>query len=186
MRCHDARQQLNAQRDRGETQSDATALQEHLQECSVCRAFQRQQRDIDSLLRSAAPQKRPGITTDQIMLAIQQQSRISRQLEDIRQQQQNRVEHLRPIGAACAALGFFTLSSIPLLLLAITIVQTDLMVKALSLLNGVIDIFIVIAQYMEAGITLLTRNNWLLSGFAFTIVVMMGMWLRLMRYPREA
>jgi hypothetical protein len=83
-------------------------------------------------------------------------------------------------------MGFFTLGSIPLLILAITIIQTDLVVKALSLLSSVIDILFVVAQYLQVGLTLVTRNNWLLSGVAFVVVVMMGMWLRLMRPPQEA
>jgi hypothetical protein len=84
-----------------------------------------------------------------------------------------------------AALSFFTLGSIPLLILAIAIIQTDLVVKSLSLLSSVIDILIVFSQYLQVGLILVTRNNWLLSGVAFAVVVMMGMWLRLMRPPHE-
>jgi len=72
------------------------------------------------------------------------------------------------------------------LLFAIILIQTDLAVKILSLLNGVIDVVIILAQYSQEGLTLATRNNWLLSGVAFAVVVMMGMWLRLMRHPQEA
>jgi uncharacterized membrane protein YpjA len=32
----------------------------------------------------------------------------------------------------------------------------------------------------------ITRNNLWLSGLAFVVVIMMGMWLRLMRTPKEA
>ncbi len=84
-----------------------------------------------------------------------------------------------------AAISFFTLSSIPLLLLAITIIQTDLVLKALTLLNGVIDTLIILSQYLQTGLTVVTRNTWLLSGVAFACVIMMGMWLRLMRQPQE-
>ena len=52
------------------------------------------------------------------MQAIQQQRRISQQLEDIRTLQQTRVQRWRAVGAATVAIGAFTLSSIPLLLLA--------------------------------------------------------------------
>jgi hypothetical protein len=40
--------------------------------------------------------------------------------------------------------------------------------------------------YLQAGLTLITSQTWLLSGVALVVVVMMGMWLRLMRIPREA
>jgi hypothetical protein len=29
-------------------------------------------------------------------------------------------------------------------------------------------------------------SNWLLSGMALVVVLMMGLWVRLMRYPKEA
>jgi hypothetical protein len=120
------------------------------------------------------------------MLAIQQHQRITQQLEDIRQQQQTRVAQFKSAGAALAAITLFTLSSIPLLLLAVAIIQTDLVIKALAPLTGVIDILVIAAEYLQTGVALITRDNWLLSGIAFAVVVMMGMWLRLMRHPQEA
>jgi hypothetical protein len=127
-----------------------------------------------------------SVSTDKIMLAIQQHQRITEQLEDIRKQQQTRVAQLRSVGAALAAITFFTLSSIPLLLLAVVIIQTDLVVRALAPLNGVIDALIILAGYLQTGVALISRDNWVLSGVAFAVVVMMGMWLRLMRHPQEA
>jgi predicted anti-sigma-YlaC factor YlaD len=185
MRCHEARQWLEVQREDNLAPEDVSALHEHLQHCAACRAFQQCQPHIDTVLRMTAPRVQSQISTEHIMQAIQQQKRITQQLEDIRQRQQSRVERLRGIGAALAAICFFTLSSIPLLILAITIIQTDLVLKALTLLNGLIDTLIILSQYLQAGLTVVTRNNWLLSGVAFACVVMMGMWLRLMRQPQE-
>jgi len=54
------------------------------------------------------------------------------------------------------------------------------------LLTGVIEAFIILTQYLQNGLIMLMYNNWLLSGVAFALVVMMGMWLRLMRPPQEA
>src|SRR5579884_883783 len=179
MRCHEARQWLEDQREDNLASADAAALREHLQECAGCRAFQQYQRHLETVLRAQAPRMRSRITTDHIMQAIKQQ------LEDIRKRQQSRVERLRSVGAAMAAISFFTLSSIPLLLLAITIIQTDLVLKALTLLNGVIDTLIILSQYLQTGLTVVTRNTWLLSGVAFACVIMMGMWLRLMRQTQE-
>lgn len=126
-----------------------------------------------------------SISTERIMRAVQQQQRITHQIEDLREQQLTRVQRLRPVGAAIAALGLFTLCSIPLLLLALMIVQTDLVVQVLAFLNSTIDLLMIITQYIQAGLILVTRNTWLLSGVALAVVIMTGMWLRLMLPPRE-
>lgn len=195
MRCRDAKEWLIAQRDGELEPSRAKALQEHLSQCAACHAFVQEQHSIDAMLGSPRPcmQKpkpslvRPAsISTDQIMRAIQQQKQITHQLEDLRQQQKSRVARMRTAGAVSAALGLLTLSSIPLMFLVMTILQTDLALKTLSLFNGVIDAGIVLGEYIQAELTLVTRDNLLLSGLAFAVVVMMGMWLRLMRSPQEA
>jgi hypothetical protein len=93
---------------------------------------------------------------------------------------------MRGVSAFLAAITFFTLGSIPLLLLALTIVRPDLLEKTLSLLSDGVGVLIVLAQYTQTGLTLLSSDNRLLLSTAFVIVVMMGMWLRLMRYPQEA
>ena len=185
MRCHDARKRLSTQRDGDQGRTDSQALQEHLRQCPSCRAFHKHQQSLDSILPPSTAPGYTGISTERIMLAVQRQARITQQLEDIRQQQQSRMARWRTIGAACAAIGLFTLSSIPLLVLAIVIIQTDLAVRALLVLDTVIDTFVILGQYLQPGLTLITHDNWLLSGVAFVMVVMMGMWLRLMRHPQE-
>ena len=50
----------------------------------------------------------------------------------------------------------------------------------------VVDVLIVLTQYLQEGLMFITRDNRLLLGVAFVLVVMMGMWLRLMRHPQEA
>jgi anti-sigma factor RsiW len=186
MRCRDAREWLGVQRDGDLDPSEAQALAEHLQGCSACRAFEQHLQQINLALHVPTPRAQPNVSTERIMLAIQQRKRITQQLEDIHQQQQTRLERLRPIGAVCTALGIFTLSSIPLLLLAMAIIETDLAVKVLYWLNGVIDLFIILAQYIQAEQAMIERNTWLLSAMAFAFVIMTGMWLRLMRHPQEA
>ncbi|GCE27050.1 hypothetical protein KDA_25340 [Dictyobacter alpinus] len=198
MRCRDAKEWLSAEQDGELDPSDATALQEHLLHCASCRTFAQEQRHFDAMLGSlklnkrvtttpVTPLVRPAsISTDQIMRAIQQKKQITNQLEDLRQQQQSRVARMRTAGAVSAALGLLTLSSIPLLFLIVAIIQTDLALKTLALFNGVIDEGIVLGSYVQTGLTLVTRDNLLLSGLAFAVVVMMGMWLRLMRAPQEA
>lgn len=185
MRCRDAKQWLITQRD-DLSQAETATLQEHLKQCPACHAVEQDIHRIEALLCTAAPRVYPHVSTEKIMQAVQQQWRITQQLEELRTQQQMRMARLRTVGTALAALGFFTLASLPLLVLAIAIIQTDLVVKALSLLSSVIDILFVLAQYSQIGLTLVARNNWLLSAVAFAVVIMMGMWLRLMRPPQEA
>jgi len=187
MRCREAKEKLYAQRDGGlEAISEASEMQEHLRDCMECRTFEKRLHRLDNVLSPSPTPAHSRISTDNIMLAIQQHRHISQQLEDIRQQQSTRVAHMRGTGTALCALAFFTLSSIPLLLFAAAITQTDLIVKTLSILNGVIDVLFIVGQYLYAGLTIIARNNWLLSGIAFVVVIMMGMWLRLMRHPQEA
>jgi len=127
-----------------------------------------------------------SISTERIMLAVQQQKRISQQLEDIRTQQQFRMARISVVGAPLAAMTLFILVSIPLLLLALAIVQPDLLEQAFPLVSDVVGVLIVLAQYFQVGLTFITRDNRLLLGVAFVLVVMMGMWLRLMRHPQGA
>ena len=101
-------------------------------------------------------------------------------------QQQFRMARMRVVVAPLAAITFFTLGSIPLLLLALTIVQPKLLEQTLLLLSNVVDMLLLLAQYLQTGLTLITRDNRLLLGVALILVVMMGMWLRLMRHPQEA
>lgn len=186
MRCHNARTWLETELDGKLDPATAAALEEHLKQCAACRCFEQHQRQLHSILSTCTPEARVPLSTELIMQAIRQQSEIVQQVETLRQNQQQRMERWRVVGAASVALGFFTFSSIPLLVLAITLTQTDLVVRSLSFLNGIIDAFIILAQYLQTALTLVTRDNWLLSGVAFVVVIMMGMWLRLMRTPQEA
>jgi hypothetical protein len=189
MRCRDAKIWLNVQRD-GDlelpTGTIATDLQKHLCHCHACRAFAKQQSSVEILFPIPTAPVQASISTDQIMYAVKQQQCITQQLEELRQQQRLRIERMRTIGATTVAIGIFTLSSIPLIVLAMLILQTDVVMYILSLLNDVVDVFFILTQYLQNGLTMLTYNNWLLSGVAFAMVVMMGMWLRLMRPPQEA
>ena len=186
MRCSEARQALDAQRDGRLAQSDIVTLQEHLEQCPACRAYEQRLQSLNTLLLSPTPCSFSGISTERILLAVQHQKRITQQIKDIQTQQQSRMARMRVIGLPLAAIAFFRLGSIPLLLLALTIVQPDWLVNMLSLLGDVVDVLIVLTQYLQEGLMFITRDNRLLLGVAFVLVVMMGMWLRLMRHPQEA
>lgn len=193
MRCHDARTKLLAQREGGLKHAEHSELQEHLDLCSACRAFELYQQRLDLLLHSSAPQpKVPTVTptpaspsTVRIMQAVQQQRNVSRQLADIRFQQHSRLASWQKVGTPLAALIFFTLGSIPLLILAIAIIQPDLFVQILGALGNVVDVLVLLSQYLQNGLILMNQYNWVSLGLAFVLVVMLGMWLRLMRHPQE-
>jgi predicted anti-sigma-YlaC factor YlaD len=186
MRCREARFWLAAQRDGKLSQSDELKLQEHLEHCSACRTYEQRQQCLNRVLLPPTPRAYSSISTERILLAVERQKRISRQLEDIRSQQRSRIARMRGVGTFLAAITFFTLGSIPLLLLALTIVRPDLLEQTLSRLGDGVGALIVLGQYLQAGLTLLSSDNRLLLSAAFVMVVMMGMWLRLMRHPQEA
>jgi hypothetical protein len=71
-------------------------------------------------------------------------------------------------------------------LFALFLFQPDVFMSLLSALSGFVDALYALATYIQAGLALISSQNWVLSGVAFAVVVMMGMWLRLMRSPREA
>ena len=187
MRCRDAKHWLTAQRDtdlmRQEQRSEASQLQEHVQKCSDCYTFKRRQQHLDTLLQPSPPRFYPSISTERIMRAVEQQKRITQQLETIQARQQARMGKagLKIAGMALLAMWILTIG-----LLSLFIFQPDIFITLLSSLSGVIDVSFLFAQYLLAGLALITRENWLLSGVALVLVVMTGMWLRLMRYPREA
>ena len=186
MRCSEAKRWLATQRDGELAQVDTSALQEHLKQCPACRAFEQRLKNLNTLLMPPTPHSSSSISTERILLAVQYQKRITQQLKDIQTRQQSRVARLRIVGLPLAAIAFLTLGSIPLLLLALTIVQPDLLVNALSLLGDAVGLLIILAQFVQAALVLITRDNGLLLTVAFVLVVMMGMWLRLMRHPQEA
>jgi hypothetical protein len=185
MCCHDAKLLLVAQRNGDLAQSDVPALQEHLKQCAACRAFERRQHQVDTIFRDAPLFVPSSISTDRIMRAVQQQQRATQQLRVLRSQQQTRITRLRSI-TPVIAIGIFLLTCIPSLAIALMMIQPGVAENILAFLSDTISMLMVLAQYIQTGLTLVTYNTWLLLAVAFAVVVMMGMWLRLMRYPQEA
>lgn len=188
MRCREAKLWLTTRRDGDLAQADAVKLQEHLKECPNCTAYEQHLNGLETKLTEVtvpSPRVYTSISTERIMMAVERQRRITAQLEDIRTQQQSRIARLHVVGPTVVAIIFFTFGCVPLLLLAVTVFQPDLLVKLLSLPGDGIDSLIVLAQFLQAGLLLVTRDNWLMSGMALVFVILIGMWLRLMRHPRE-
>jgi len=194
MRCQDAKLALAAQHDSDLAESelpDARELREHLKECAACRAYEQRQHYLDCWLRTGLNQPLPFyvhccVSTERIMQAVERQRRITQELEDLRLQQRSREARLRVLGLVLVAVAVLAVIGSLLALGIAALFQPDLMVRALGLLDGVVAALIVLAEYLQPLLLLVTRNNWLLSGAAFVLVVMMGMWLRLMRHPQEA
>ncbi len=186
MRCRDAKQQLTAQRETEPDQSDLLHLQEHLKRCSGCHSFERRQTYLTSLLEPAPSRVHRVISTERIMQAIEREKRISQQLEHIQSRQQARLVRMGKAGPKIAALAFLVTGALAFGLFVLFLFQPEVFISLLSTLSGFIDALYALAGYLQAGLTLITSQNWLLSGVALVVVVMMGMWLRLMRYPREA
>jgi hypothetical protein len=160
MRCHDANHRLTAREDSQLTEPESLPVQERLTDGGNCGSFKGRQQSLDGMLQPPLSHMYQPISTYRIMQAVQQQRQITRQLEDIRTQQKARLRMLSPV-LACVCLS----------------------VGGLAVLVLVLAFFFV-AQYLQTGLAFITRNSMILSGIALILVVMMGMWLRLMRYPR--
>jgi acyl-CoA synthetase (AMP-forming)/AMP-acid ligase II len=119
------------------------------------------------------------------MQAVEQQRRVSQQLEDLRAQQKQRTAILRTTGlkflaALCGACGVLAVAFVILL-----IVRPDLLARTLDALSGGIAALLMAEEEVKLGLSLIPSSSWLLSGAALVIVLMMGLWVRLMRYPQE-
>ncbi len=188
MRCSEAKRYIAA-RHGGQlplVEADSVALREHLRECAACRSFEQRLNVLHSVQGSPSQRAYSSISTDRIMRAVQQQKQITQQLEDIRVQQQCRMARMRLVGMPLVALLFFTLGSIPLLLFALAIEEPDWLANVLSSLSMGVYALFVLLQYVQEALSLVTGNSRLLAIVALMLVIMMGMWFRLMRPPRKA
>lgn len=186
MRCRDAKVWLTAQRDNDLAQQEVSKLQEHIRDCTACRTQEQRQQRLDLLLDTPSHRAFSSISTERIMRAVERQKRITQQLEDLRTQQQTRIARLGILTPRFAAFTYLTIGLISLSLLALFIFNTNLVVNVLAFLGDVIDALVTLAQYLQTGLALVIHDNWLLSGMALALVIMLGMWLRLMRHPQEA
>ena len=126
-----------------------------------------------------------SISTERIMQAVEQQRRVSQQLEDLRVQQKQRTFLLRTRGlkficAACCVCGLLVTGFLLLLIL-----QPALLDRTLNALDGSIALLVVIGEQIRLGLSVIPSNQWLVSGAALVVVLMMGLWIRLMRHPQE-
>ena len=143
MRCRDAKDWLTAQRENDLVQSEVTALQEHLKQCSACHTYEQYHQRTDPVLNSPTSRMFTSISTERIMQAVERQKRITEQLEDLRTQQRTRIARLRIFTPRFATLTYLSMGLISLLLLALLIFNTDIVVNVLESFGGVIDTLVV-------------------------------------------
>ena len=186
MRCRDAKFWLTAQREHDLLPSEVTALQEHLKHCSACHTSEQYHKRTDPALNSSTSRMLTSISTERIMQAVERQKRITEQLEYLRNRQRTRMARLRIFTPRFAAICYITLGFISLSLLTLLIFNTNIVVNVLESFGGIIDTLVTLAQYLQSGLALVLHEDWLLSAMALVLVIMMGMWLRLMRHPQEA
>jgi hypothetical protein len=128
----------------------------------------------------------PGISTERIMKAVEQQRRVSQQLEDLRAQQKRRTARLRTTGLKCIATVCFALGVLATGFLVLLMIQPVMLEHTMAWLDDGIATLLMVEERLKLELSLIPGSSWLLSGAALVVVLMMGMWVRLMRYPREA
>ncbi|HLH60052.1 MAG TPA: hypothetical protein VKV20_00100 [Ktedonobacteraceae bacterium] len=180
MRCHDADHRLTAQDAREVAQPDTSPVQEQLVERGTAHPSGQPPQHLDNMLQPPLSRMYQPISTYRIMQAVQQQRQITRQLEEIRTQQKARLRILPPV----LVVTFSLAGGLAVSALILAFFRPDILVRMLSLMGDVIAAFFVAGQYLQVGLAFITGNSLILSGIALVLVVMMGMWLRLMRYPQ--
>lgn len=127
-----------------------------------------------------------SISTERIMLAVEQQRRITDQLVGLQAQQRARVALVRRAGQKLLVATIVLTGVVTLGLLFLFIFQPDQFLAMLSFTSGAIDVIMQLARYLSPGLAFITQQSWLLAGAALVIVVMVGIWVHLMRTPQEA
>jgi uncharacterized membrane protein YcjF (UPF0283 family) len=184
MRCRDTKNQFAAQRD---ALSSRPAENDDAAQMSASSPDLEAQGHPEQTAPIETPPSRmyPCISTERIMRAVEQQRRITQQLEHLQAQQQERNKLLR-ITVPMFLVGVVLSSGIlTIILVVLSFFQPEILVGILALLSGSIAVLVAIAESLQEALALIPSNSWLLSGAALAVVLMMGMWLRLMRTPHE-
>lgn len=186
MRCRNAKHRLTVQRDSNLARPAENDLVEPLHDCVPCREYNRRQEQPDQLLVTPPSRMYPSISTERIMRAVEQQRRITQQLEHLRAIQKQRTALLRTAGLKFLAGALLTIGILIIVLVVLSISQPDVLVRMLILLSDVIATLFAVTEGIKTELSLIPSNSWLLSVAALAVVLMMGLWLRLMRHPQEA
>lgn len=181
MRCHDAKRGLTAPR--GER--SAQPMEQSRRGEDVCTSVYSSNQDT-SLPETPSSRLCAGISTERIMHAVERQRRITQQLNALRTQQEQRMAFLRSTGLKFVMWVGCTLVILASVFAVLSMFQPVLLVRTLTLFSGFIALLLAAGVDIQEGLSLIPSNNWILSGAALVVVLMMVMWLRLMRHPHEA
>ena len=127
----------------------------------------------------------PGISTERIMQAVEEQRRVSQQLEDLRLQQKQRTAHLRSAGLKCIAVLWCISGALAGGFILLLIMVPALLDRTLSSLDDSIAALVMLAEQIKLELALIPSKSWMFSVAALVVVLMMGLWIRLMRYPQD-
>ncbi|HEX7736800.1 MAG TPA: hypothetical protein VF458_18280 [Ktedonobacteraceae bacterium] len=130
--------------------------------------------------------KCPGISTERIMQAVEEQRRVSQQLEDLRFQQKQRTAHLRQAGLKLMGVLWCITGALAGGFILLLLLVPALLDRTLNSLDDSIAFLVVLAEQIKMGLSLIPSSSWLLSVAALAVVLMMGLWIRLMRHPQDA
>jgi hypothetical protein len=127
----------------------------------------------------------PVISTERIMQAVEQQKRITRELEDLCMHQRASALRMRrtTIRLMVGASGLCGLLALTFILL--TLFQPEVLAHLLNLAGSSIALGFAIGEEIKAALAPLPSNSWFFSGVALALVALVSLWVRLMHYPRE-
>ena len=177
MRCHDAKRGLSAQ--------CGAHVAPPAERAEDVRADSCEQEQPASLLGTPSSQLYPCISTERIMHAVEHQRRITQQLDDLRAQQRQRTAFLRVTGLRVMAWSGLALGILVGALVLLCLLQPAILASTVRLLSGFIAFMLAVGESLQASLSLIPSNSWVLSAVALAVVLMMALWLHLMRYPRE-
>jgi hypothetical protein len=127
-----------------------------------------------------------SISTERIMQAVERQRRITDQLVSLESRQQARLARVRRAYLKISAAIFLLMGIVILVLAALYMFQPDTFLAVVAFSGGIIDFVMQAGRYLMTGLAFITGQSWLLALIGLAVVVIAGLWLRLMRTPREA
>jgi hypothetical protein len=187
MDCHEVKRWLATQRDTTclPASTEREKVGQHLQRCPACRAFEQRLSRLQAGQSSPTPHEYSSISTERIMRAVEQTRQTTKQLEDMRARQRMRMEQHSSIVIPIVGISFFTLLAVAILLPLVLLAQPDWMANMPQWPSELVYLLMTLVQYLQVASTLATKDTALLVVFSLLLVILMGMWLRLMRPPQQ-
>lgn len=186
MRSRDVNDRLNVQRASHPARpvEHETIAQRH--ERFSCQQSDQQVEQSSQELEMLSSPLYPSISTERIMRAVEHQKRITQELDDLCARQQQRAVLLRRTSVRLIIGVSVSLGGLALAFILLSLFRPDMLVRLLGLLGDTIAMLVALTDGIRSALLLIPANSWLLSGVALVIVLMVGVWLRLMRFPQEA